>query len=176
MPTNNIQVFGTDTLGFPYAPEEISKNIQPLPDITLPFTIRLSNPPAPPTIYDIPILVDDPLEEFTSYFRSATNPRMDQTFSKRLENIAQLDKDIALAVQGMYASKAKVNFLSQLAEEPVGFVKKWMSSQQADEEVILAEERSRGPEWSRSGAEGVWNTQGAKESVGLMLARPMRPM
>ncbi|KAF2675064.1 hypothetical protein BT63DRAFT_367349 [Microthyrium microscopicum] len=163
-------VFGQDSMHFTYAPEKIMENITPLPDISLPFTIRLSNPPAPPTIYDIPVLVDDPLDVFTSYFRSATNPR-DQNFVKRLETIAQLDKDIALAIQGMYASKAKIDFLNQLAKEPVGFMKKWVSSQQADEAVILAEENAKGPEWSRGGQESLWASQGAKESVGLLLAR-----
>jgi SWI/SNF-related matrix-associated actin-dependent regulator of chromatin subfamily D len=153
-----------------YMPEKIMENISPLPDIKLPFTIRLSSTPAPPTIYDIPILVDDPMDIFTSHFRAATNPR-DPNFVKRLETISQLDKDIALAVQGMYASKAKIDFLNQLSTEPVGFIRKWVSSQQADEEIILAEEKSRGPEWNRGGQDGLWTSTGARESVGLLLAR-----
>lgn len=146
------------------------ENIQPLPEITLPFTIKLNSSPSTPTIYDVPVLVDDPMDFIGSQFQSATNPR-DPDFLKRLETIAQLDKDIALAVQGMYASKAKIDFLNQLSTEPVGFIKKWVRSQQADEEIMLAEEKSRGPEWNRGGENGLWSSTGARESVGLLLAR-----
>jgi SWI/SNF-related matrix-associated actin-dependent regulator of chromatin subfamily D len=110
------------------------------------------------------------MEVFTSHLRSATNPH-NPAFIRDLKTMAQLDSDIALSVQGMYANKAKVEFLSELGREPVGFVKKWMSSQRADEEVILGEERGRGPEWSRGGKDGIWGSDGVREGVGLILAR-----
>jgi SWI/SNF-related matrix-associated actin-dependent regulator of chromatin subfamily D len=110
------------------------------------------------------------MEIFTSHLRSATNPH-NPAFIRDLKTMAQLDTDIALSVQGMYADKAKANFLNELAREPVSFVKKWISSQRADEEVILGEERGRGPEWSRGGKYGIWGSDGVREGVGFVLAR-----
>jgi hypothetical protein len=50
-------------------------------------------------------------------------------------------------------------------------VRKWMSSQKADEDVIMAEERSRGQEWSRGGTSSIWASDSARENVGQLLAR-----
>jgi SWI/SNF-related matrix-associated actin-dependent regulator of chromatin subfamily D len=123
----------------------------------------------------VPILIDDPLDVFTAYFRAATftssKSSSSQAFMKRLAQISLLDKDIALAVQGMYAGKAKVDFLHSLATEPVGFMRRWMSSQQVDETVILAEDRARGDEWRRGGRDGVWGSASAREGVGLVLGK-----
>jgi SWI/SNF-related matrix-associated actin-dependent regulator of chromatin subfamily D len=79
-----------------------------------------------------------------------------------------------------------------MASDPVNFLKRWISSQKRDLEVILGEatrpgvrwpetvtadntvpldERALGDEWRRGGKDGVWGSQVAKESVGLFLAR-----
>jgi len=74
----------------------------------------------------------------------------------------------------------------------VAFLKRWISSQKRDLEVILGE-ASRpgvrlpsalradnapddiglplGDEWRKGGEGGIWGGQGARESVGLFLAR-----
>jgi SWI/SNF-related matrix-associated actin-dependent regulator of chromatin subfamily D len=94
-----------------------------------------------------------------------------------------LDEQIALAVQAMQASKAKHDFFEAMARDPVGFTKRWVSSQRRDLEVILGEanrggggEEGLGEEWRRGGREGVWGGEKAKESVGLFLARSMKMM
>jgi SWI/SNF-related matrix-associated actin-dependent regulator of chromatin subfamily D len=114
--------------------------------------------------------VDDPLEIFTSHLRTSTNQH-NPAFVQKLKDIAQLDADIALAVQGMYSSKAKIDFMDQLGNDPVNFVKKWISAQRADEEIILGEEKGRGPEWSRGGPNGIWGSDSVREGVSLVLAR-----
>jgi SWI/SNF-related matrix-associated actin-dependent regulator of chromatin subfamily D len=105
-----------------------------------------------------------------SSLRQSADPGNPETIT-RLKQISQLDADIALAVQGMGNSKAKIAFLNALSADPVGFVKKWISSQRADEEVILAEEKGKGSEWNRSGPDGIWASDAARESVGQLLAR-----
>jgi SWI/SNF-related matrix-associated actin-dependent regulator of chromatin subfamily D len=166
------QIFKRDSADFIYVPEVIAENIHPLPPITLNFTIRAPSSPtsSEPTIYDIPILVDDPLDSFMSSLRQSTDP-VNPEHVARLKQIAQLDADIALLVQGMGSSKAKIAFLNQLTADPVGFVRKWISSQKADEDVIMAEERSRGQEWSRGGTSSIWASDSARENVGQLLAR-----
>src|ERR1700760_1012185 len=166
-----IQIFNRDSQDFVYAPEVIAGHIHPLPPVNLPFTIRLpSSSPPQVTIYDIPILVDDPLDSFMSSLRHSGDPGNPETIT-RLKQIAQLDADIALAVQAMGNSKAKIAFLNSLSADPVGFVKKWISSQRADEEIILAEEKGKGSEWTRSGPTGIWASEAARENVGQLLAR-----
>jgi SWI/SNF-related matrix-associated actin-dependent regulator of chromatin subfamily D len=71
----------------------------------------------------------------------------------------------------MYSSKAKIDFMDQLGNDPVNFVKKWISAQRADEEIILGEEKGRGPEWSRGGPNGIWGSDSVREGVSLVLAR-----
>jgi len=160
---------------FIYAPEKIAENIQPLPPITLRFSLHLAKSPPEPTIYDVPVLLDDPLDVFTAYFRAATwtstHSPTNQDFMSRLKQISLIDRDIALAVQAMYASKGKIGFLRDLQENPVDFIKKWVASQQADEAIILAEERARGEEWRKGGSDGLWGSDGAREGVGLLLAK-----
>jgi SWI/SNF-related matrix-associated actin-dependent regulator of chromatin subfamily D len=137
----------------------------------LPYTIRLpSITPPQATIYDIPVLVDDPLDAFMSSLRTSTDPGNPDMIT-RLKQIAQLDADIALAVQAMNNSKAKITFLNSLSADPVNFVRKWLNSQKADEEVALADEKSQRTDWHKWGPNGVWESDIAKESVSQLLAR-----
>lgn len=79
-----------------------------------------------------------------------------------------------------------------MAADPVAFLKRWISSQKRDLEVILGESSrpgvrlpaamreekapddsglSLGDEWRKGGERGIWGGQNARESVGLFLAR-----
>ena len=89
----------------------------------------------------------------------------------------QTDDDLALLVQKIQQTNAKRKFYDNLAKDPTNFVKRWISSQQRDLEVIMAEatrgggEDGSGEEWRRGGQDGVWGSQLARESVGMWLAR-----
>jgi SWI/SNF-related matrix-associated actin-dependent regulator of chromatin subfamily D len=88
-----------------------------------------------------------------------------------------MDDQLALIIQAMTHAKAKHAFFTSLSRDPVGFVRRWTSSQRRDLEVILGEatrgggEEGQGEEWRRGGKDGVWGSQNARESVGLWLAR-----
>jgi SWI/SNF-related matrix-associated actin-dependent regulator of chromatin subfamily D len=169
-------IFGRDTADFIYAPEVIADNIEPLPPITLPFKLRLTpGPAAPPTIYDLQVLADDPLDLFTAHYRRSTN-QANAEYVARLQKIAQVDAQIATCVQALRESTAKIDFQRELAADPVGFVRRWVRSQKADMQIIRAEDRAngRGPEWGRGGDGGVWGTPAAKESVAVFLATKNR--
>lgn len=65
-----------------------------------------------------------------------------------------------------------------MSKDPANFVKRWMSSQRRDLEVILGEatigggEDGRGEEFRRGGSSGVWGTPVVNEAVRYMLAKP----
>jgi SWI/SNF-related matrix-associated actin-dependent regulator of chromatin subfamily D len=168
---------GRDSHDFIYVPEVVAANIIALPPITLPFKLRLTpgEEPAPPTIYDVQVLADDPLDLFTAHYRRSTN-QANAEYVARLQKIAQVDAQIATCVQALRESTAKIDFQREFAADPVGFVRRWVRSQKADMQVIRAEDRAngRGPEWNRGGEEGVWGTSAAKESVAVFLASKNR--
>ena len=101
-----------------------------------------------------------------------------KAYSQTLRQIAQLDDSLALVIQAVAHSKAKHNFYSAMAKDPANFIKRWLSSQQRDLEVIVGEasrgggEDGSGPEFHRGGDAGVWNTPVVREAVRYMLARP----
>lgn len=105
-----------------------------------------------------------------------------------MRDIVGLDDDLALLVQQVNQTNAKRKFYDNLGKDPANFLKRWTSSQQRDLEVILAEatrgggsgglgglgageEMGASEEWRRGGENGLWGSVGAKEGVGLWLAR-----
>jgi SWI/SNF-related matrix-associated actin-dependent regulator of chromatin subfamily D len=121
---------------------------------------------------------DDPLRAriTNTLWHSNTNVKI-------LQQISDTDDQIALVIQAIHQSKAKHGFYEAMAKDPVGFMKRWISSQRRDMEVILGEssrgmgntdEGGLGEEWRKGGADGVWGGDVAKESVGLFLARSGR--
>ncbi|EOD43504.1 putative swi-snf complex subunit protein [Neofusicoccum parvum UCRNP2] len=166
-----------DFVPFPSIPQLIIPHLSPLPPYQLPYTIRVDKSyitpddgtaASQPTIYNVLVPLDDPLRIAMS--RITTNPQM-------LNQIASLDESLALAVQAIQHSKAKHAFYTAMSTDPVVFVKRWISSQQRDLEVILGEATRGGgedvasEEFRRGGQEGVWGGDRALESVGLWLAK-----
>ncbi len=100
-------------------------------------------------------------------------------FPATLRQISQLDDHLAMIIQALAHSKAKHSFFKSMQSDPVNFVKRWMSSQKRDLEVILGEatrgggEDGSAPEFQRGGSEGVWGTQVVKEAVRYKLAKDM---
>ncbi|OIW27994.1 hypothetical protein CONLIGDRAFT_579297 [Coniochaeta ligniaria NRRL 30616] len=149
-------------------------HLRPLAPIKLPYTIRVDeefHKDPQPTIYDVRVLVNEPLKAKTDFLQ---NPQ----FAGTLKEVAALDDQLALLIQGVSASKAKHTFFTSTATDPANFVRHWISSQKRDIEVIMGEatrgggEDAAGDEWRRGGRDSVWATQNARESVNLMLAKP----
>jgi len=178
-----MQVFGQETLYFPYIPDQILPHLTPLPPIKLPYTIRLDKAyispeadsgtvPSAPTIYDIRVQLPSPLQRQMRAIHSSPS------HLANLKAITQLDDDLALMIQKINHVNAKRKFYDSLSRDPAAFVKRWTSSQQRDLEVILAEggrgfgdEGYPGEEFRKGGKDGVWGGALARESVGLWLAR-----
>lgn len=168
---NLRELFGVDTISFPQIPERILPHLLPLDPIRLPFTIRLDkdfheNPE--PTIYDVDVTVEDPVRAL--YLKTTQNPQ----HQAQLRQIAEIDDQLAVLVQAIHHSKARHDFFTGMAKDPVGFCKKWMASQKKDLSVILAEaERGdfSGLEFAKGGKDGVWNSDLVREAVRYRLAK-----
>ncbi|MCJ1398266.1 hypothetical protein MMC11_001463 [Xylographa trunciseda] len=167
-------VFQSDTINFPDLTTLILPHLSPLPPIKLPYTIRVDpdyHAAPSPTIYDILVPAEDTLG--AKMLAITHNP----TYATTLTQIAELDKRLALIVQAINDSKAKHAFLTSMSKDPTTFVRRWVSSQKRDLEVILGEatrgggEDGLGEEFRRGGKDGVWGTEIVRESVGLMVAK-----
>lgn len=90
-----------------------------------------------------------------------------------------MDDELALTVQALQHEKAKHAFFTAMARDPVGFTRRWISSQRRDMAVIVGDGiagwgmqgAEEGEEWRGGGAGGVWGREVARENVGLWLAR-----
>lgn len=179
---NLKRLFNQERVYFPYVPDLLHPHLQTLPPIQLKYTIRVDKDyirgssdaalsASAPTIYDVRVPLANPLVAQLTRFHTS------KSHLTTLQQIVQTDDDLALLVQKIHHTNAKRKFYDNLAKDPTNFVKRWVSSQQRDLEVILAEatrgggEDAGGEEWRRGGMEGVWGSDVARESVGLWLAR-----
>ncbi|MCJ1388901.1 hypothetical protein MMC18_001752 [Xylographa bjoerkii] len=167
-------VFHLDTISFPHLTNLIAPHLSSLPPLKLPYTIRVDpdyHSAPTPTIYDILVPAEDTLQ--AKMLAITHNPAYNTT----LMQITELDKRLALIVQAINDSKAKHAFLTSMSKDPTTFVRRWVSSQKRDLEVILGEatrgggEDGLGEEFRRGGKDGVWGTENVRESVGLMVAK-----
>ena len=170
-----MQVVKRGDVGYiPMLNEYVTHHLQPLPPISLPYTIRVDesfhkNPT--PTVYNIQVPVEDPLR--AHLLPLINNP----SYATMLKEVTGLDDQLARLVQAISVSKAKHDFFTSLSDDPTKFVRNWLSSQKRDLDVILGEatrgggEAATGDEWRRGGKDGVWGTQNAKESVNVLLSK-----
>jgi SWI/SNF-related matrix-associated actin-dependent regulator of chromatin subfamily D len=173
-PAHPNEVTNRDAGYIPALPDYVISHLKPLSPVKLPYTIRVDedfHKDPQPTIYDVRVLVNEPLRAKTDFLQ---NPQ----FAGTLKEVAALDDQLALLVQGISASKAKHTFFTSMATDPANFVRQWLSSQKRDIEVIMGEatrgggEDASGDEWRRGGRDSVWATQNARESVNVMLSKP----
>jgi SWI/SNF-related matrix-associated actin-dependent regulator of chromatin subfamily D len=175
-------LFNQDMFFFPLLPQLIKPHMTPLPPVQLKYTIRVDKdyispdpasgiPPSQKTVYDVQVPLDDPLQPL---LQKILRPKH---AVENLEQIRTIDDQIVLLMGAIAQSKAKHAFFSSMAKDPVAFVKRWLSSQKRDLEVIMGEatrgggEDASGEEWHRGGSDSVWASDVAKESVALWLAR-----
>ena len=101
------------------------------------------------------------------------------SFPDTLDKIKALDDELAEVIQAISSSKARHSFFSSMSKDPTTFIKRWVSSQKKDMEIILGDSRiGDGKEWMgeefrRGGRQGVWGSDNVRESVGLMVAKPI---
>lgn len=164
-----------DTLHISQLPTGILHHITPPLPISIPYTIRVDQEfhelPQQQryTIYDILVPVPSPLTSLQRQILASPS------HLSTLKQITAYDADIAAVVQSITLHKARHAFFVAMSKDPIGFVKRWTSSQQRDLEVLLGESgrwgEGTGEEWRRGGEESVWGSREAREAVALLLAR-----
>jgi len=161
----------------PYIPEAILPHLQPLQPVKLPYTIRVDkefHDDPQPTIYDVRVLVDDPLRNALATYLS--NP----SYAQNLREISSLNDHLAVLVQKVSNSKSKHTFFDALSKNPTDFLTKWLSSQKRDLEVISGEatrgggEDVSGDEFRKGGKDGIWGSENVRESVNLIVGTKTR--
>ncbi|KLU89603.1 hypothetical protein MAPG_08574 [Magnaporthiopsis poae ATCC 64411] len=181
------KALGREVGGIPVLQEYITPHLGPLPPIKLAYTIRVDQEfhsapgGAQPTVYDVQVLVDDPLRAALPKLSLPFSSHPNAEYGQMLREVARLDEQLSVLVGAVYDSKAKHAFFSQMQRDPANFVKGWLSSQQRDLEVIMGESvRGKGAggdavtggdEWRRGGRDSVWATESAREGVSVLLAR-----
>ncbi|KAG7101722.1 SWI/SNF and RSC complexes subunit ssr3 like protein [Verticillium longisporum] len=147
-----------DVGAIPNLGEYVDRFLEPLPPVSLPYTIRVDeafhrNPQ--PTVYDVQVAVDDS-------FRSTTLPFVaSPTYGNALKEIMALDDQLITLVGAVANSKAKHSFFMSLGNDPAVFLQDWFSSQKRDLEIIVGEatrgggEDASGEEWRRGGKDSL---------------------
>lgn len=175
---NSTQIIRKEVGSIPLLNEYITSHLKPLPPVRLAYTIRVDeqfHKDPKPTVYDVRVAVDDPLRAKLAPFVYSTQ------YAQTLKKIAEMDKDLGLLIQAIATHKAKHSFLRSMCDDPVSFVRNWLSSQKRDLEVIMGEatrgggEHATGDEWRRGGPDSIWNTQNARESVNVLLSKQPAP-
>ncbi|KAG7108453.1 Serine/threonine-protein kinase PKH2 like [Verticillium longisporum] len=143
-----------DVGAIPNLGEYVDRFLEPLPPVSLPYTIRVDeafhrNPQ--PTVYDVQVAVDDSLRNTTLPFVASP------TYGNALKEIIALDDQLTTLVGAVANSKAKHSFFMSLGNDPAVFLQDWFSSQKRDLEIIVGEatrgggEDASGEEWRRGG-------------------------
>lgn len=162
---------------FPQLPQIIQDHLFDPPPIELSYTIRVdkdfhtSTPQPQYTIYDVRV----PLPSTGASQPSKALP----VDMQALRKITATDDTLALICSKITASQAKHNFLTSLSTDPANFIKRWISSQKRDLDVILGkgawgEDDWQGAEWRKGGEGGVWGSREAIEGVGTYLGKAQR--
>lgn len=158
----------------PLLNDYVAHHLGPLDPINLQYTVRVDeefHKDPQPTVYDIQVLVDDPLQNSLQPFLN--NPQ----FATMLKEVNLLDDQLARVVQAIAVSKSKHTFLTSLSEDPANFVRSWLSSQKRDLDTVMGDtvrintEAISSPEWRRGGGNSVWATDNARESVNVLLSK-----
>lgn len=133
---NNLkEIFAMDRIFFPKIPEMINKHLLPPDPIVIKYTICTDKDFNMSEIaYDIEVDIDDPIRQKMANILAS--------FSSQ-KKIEELDDQIATIIQAINNSKVKYNFLEGFAQNPAVFIKKWLSSQSRDLEIILGDDDAR---------------------------------
>lgn len=92
-----------------------------------------------------------------------------QRHHAELRDIQKLDDHITTLILALNQSKAKHDFWEAFAQEPAGFIGRWVSSQKRDLDTLCGEGASEGIEEEEK-RKAMWRDR-MTESVYLLLAR-----
>ncbi|KZV74852.1 SWI/SNF complex subunit [Peniophora sp. CONT] len=160
---------------FSSLPELVSRCVLRADPIKLHYTLDPTSPPSDkPQAWDIQIKVDDlALKAKMAGVTVNASPQATAELSK-------LDEEIAIQVQSMHASVLKRDFLSAFAEDPAGFVQRWVASQARDLETVMGSGPTDGATLRREDLQRSeyfrlpWVEEAVAVWEGMRLAQPQR--
>lgn len=162
-------------LYFPQLPQILRNYLFDLPPVSLRYTIRVdkdfhSTDKPQPTIYDVRVPLEDPAEAQLKALSASTKHR------DALQQMSRLDDALATTMLHLAQEKAKHSFFTSMSKDPANFVKRWISSQKRDLDVILGagawgDEDWQDAAWRTGGVDGPWGSREAAEGVGNYLSR-----
>lgn len=87
-----------------------------------------------PTVFDIPIEIEDPHKSkmHTAVQSLESGPT--------LEGIMAAEDEVAALAHQIRTGREKRDFLTGFAEDPAGFINRWMASQARDLDIVLGNE------------------------------------
>lgn len=129
-PLRNL--FGRDTISFPHIMELLNPHLGPREPIVIEYEVRVDRESTlGEYAYDIEVEIDDPI-------RAQMEDLLKNWYSNQ-QQIMDLDDSIVIAVQSLNTLRLKRDFFSQLADNPVEFLQKWLASQSRDLKLISAD-------------------------------------
>lgn len=128
-----------ESVSFQQLPELVNHYLQPPDPIVLYYQIKPNEPPPPtPQAYDVEVKVED------TSLKSRMNQVIVNMSSETARDVAKLDEECAILAQQIQNSQLKRTFLESFADDPAGFINKWLASQSRDLESVLAAGPSEG--------------------------------
>lgn len=126
-------LFQRDSFAFPQVLELLTPHLSQREPIVLEYTVPMDREDTlGETAYDIEVDVD------FDQTRADLAKLLESWYADRPQ-IAELDNQIALAVQALNISSLRRDFFAQLVEDPATFMKRWSDSQVRDLRTILAD-------------------------------------
>ncbi|KAI5797763.1 hypothetical protein EDC01DRAFT_689197 [Geopyxis carbonaria] len=160
-------IFGQERLYFPQIPELTLSQILSLEPIVIPYTIRTDVVAhASPVVFDVKVLIDDPIRQKMSAIVNSP------AYNNTLREVLDLDDQLAVLMTAIAHSKAKRDFWNAMAEDPAGFINRWVSSQKRDLDTLMGEGASRTVEEADAGR--AMFREKVQESVYMLLAKQGR--
>ncbi|KAI0270603.1 SWI/SNF complex subunit [Gloeopeniophorella convolvens] len=132
-------IFGADAVPFAFLPELVNRNLAPPDPVVIHYTINPSVPPPErPSAWDVELKLEDTV--LKSKMQSVSLNSSQGT----TRELTRLDDEIATLAQSLQSSVLKRQFLQSFAEDPSGFIQKWLASQSRDLDSILGSGPSEG--------------------------------
>jgi len=121
------QVFQTKRMRFMEIPQRLTHLLHQPDPLVLTHTIRYNGGEKSSCCYDIDVEMDDPVKQQMSSFLSS---------HQNMPEVAMLDQRVYDIVEQINEMKTRRDFYTSLADDPHGFLQKWLVSQSRDLKIM----------------------------------------
>jgi len=126
-------IFRADQLPFTQIPELVNHFLQPADPIVLFYTIKPNEPPpATLQVWDVEVKVED------TFLKNRMNQVILSMNNETAQELLKYEQEAAILAQQIQNSQLKRTFLTSFADDPAGFINKWLESQSRDLDSVLS--------------------------------------